>query len=76
MTILVRTLIDIVSEIPNTVPLQIELCKDSIEWAKETKRNFLRQRIETRLASLYKISNVVIDTLGTLKPGSSNPHWR
>jgi len=50
---IVRTLIDIVSEIPNTVPLQIELCKDSIEWAKETKRSFLRQRIETRLASLY-----------------------
>jgi len=49
---IVRTLIDIISEIPNTLPLQIELCKDSIEWAKETKRNFLRQRIETRLASL------------------------
>jgi len=50
---IVRTLIDLVSEIPNTGSLQIELCKESIEWAKETKRSFLRQRIETRLASLY-----------------------
>lgn len=50
---IVRTLIDLVADIPNSVQLQIELCKESIQWAKDTKRNFLRQRIETRLASLY-----------------------
>jgi len=50
---IVRTLIDLVSEIPKTEQLQIDLCKESIQWAKDTKRNFLRQRIETRLASLY-----------------------
>jgi len=33
--------------------LQIELCKESIEWAKAETRTFLRQRIETRLADLY-----------------------
>jgi len=50
---IVRSLIDLVAEIEGTTELQIELCKESIEWAKETKRNFLRQRIETRLAALY-----------------------
>jgi len=49
----VRSLIEIVSKVPGTAQLQIELCKDSIEWCKNEKRTFLRQRIETKLASLY-----------------------
>jgi hypothetical protein len=49
----VRTLIDLVARIPNTINLQIELCQESIEWAKGEQRTFLRQRIEARLASLY-----------------------
>lgn len=48
-----RTLIDLVARIPNTINLQIELCQESIEWAKGEQRTFLRQRIEARLASLY-----------------------
>jgi hypothetical protein len=58
-----------VSEIPKTEALQIELCKESIQWAKETKRNFLRQRIETRLASLYldaRQFQVALDLINTL----------
>lgn len=50
---IVRSLIDFVSEIEGTHALQTKLCLETIEWAKETKRNFLRQRIETRLAALY-----------------------
>jgi len=50
---IVHTLIDLVARIPNTVQLQIELCLESIEWAKSEQRTFLRQRIEARLASLY-----------------------
>jgi len=50
---IVRSLIDYVSEIEGTHALQTKLCLETIEWAKETKRNFLRQRIETRLAALY-----------------------
>jgi 26S proteasome regulatory subunit N6 len=46
-------LIEITAEIPNTQAIQIELCNDSIRWARETERNFLRHRIESRLASLY-----------------------
>eukprot|EP01100_Stratorugosa_tubuloviscum_P011507 TRINITY_DN513_c0_g1_i1.p1 TRINITY_DN513_c0_g1~~TRINITY_DN513_c0_g1_i1.p1 ORF type:complete len:390 (+),score=169.27 TRINITY_DN513_c0_g1_i1:79-1248(+) len=50
---IIRTLIDIIAKLPDTLQLQVELCKESISWAKEEKRNFLRQRIEARLAALY-----------------------
>lgn len=46
-------MIDVVAEIPNTTQLQIDLCKESIQWSIDTKRKFLRQRIETRLSELY-----------------------
>jgi hypothetical protein len=39
-------------KIPNSVKEQIDDCKEIIEWAKEEKRIFLLQRIETRLARL------------------------
>jgi len=48
----VRTIIEKVGEVPNSSELQITLCKESIEWANQEKRRFLRQRIEARLASL------------------------
>lgn len=36
-----------------TPPLQVQLCKDCIEWAKQEKRAFLRQSLEARLIALY-----------------------
>jgi 26S proteasome regulatory subunit N6 len=50
---IVRSLIDSLSLIPGSLRLQIEMCQSTIEWCKEGKRSFLRQRIETRLAALY-----------------------
>ncbi len=33
--------------------LQLEVCKEQVQWAQSEKRTFLRQRIEVRLATLY-----------------------
>lgn len=49
---LVWTLIGMVAEIPNSLDLQIDLCKESIAWAKAEKRTFLRHKIESKLAEL------------------------
>jgi len=60
---IVRSLIDFISEIPNTINLQIELCKESIAWTKDTKRVFLRQRIESKLAALLLDAKEYIQAL-------------
>ncbi len=33
--------------------IQVDVCKEQVEWAKSEKRTFLRQRIELRLAALH-----------------------
>eukprot|EP00747_Dinoflagellata_sp_TGD_P164167 gnl/TRDRNA2_/TRDRNA2_183713_c0_seq1.p1 gnl/TRDRNA2_/TRDRNA2_183713_c0~~gnl/TRDRNA2_/TRDRNA2_183713_c0_seq1.p1 ORF type:complete len:447 (-),score=126.32 gnl/TRDRNA2_/TRDRNA2_183713_c0_seq1:118-1458(-) len=50
---IVRTLIDLLSKIPGSEQLQIQMCQDCIEWCKGEKRTFLRQRVESRLAALF-----------------------
>ncbi|OLL23976.1 putative 26S proteasome regulatory subunit rpn6 [Neolecta irregularis DAH-3] len=50
---IVRNLIDLFSTLPETLPTQIEVTKDCIEWAINLKRIFLKQSLETRLVSLY-----------------------
>lgn len=50
---LVRTMIDYIKAIPDTVQTQVDVTKESIEWAVSEKRVFLRQNLETRLVSLY-----------------------
>jgi len=64
---IVRKLIDLLSDIPNSESLQIDMCKDCIEWCKVEKRTFLRQRVETRLASLYLSVNKYQDALQILE---------
>lgn len=49
----VRTLIDQSALIPNSIAFQTRLCEDSIQWCKEEKRTFLKQRLETKLLALY-----------------------
>ena len=48
----VRTLLDLFAAIPDSIPIQIEATKESAEWAKNDKRIFLKQNLETRLVAL------------------------
>ena len=65
---IVRTVIDCIARIPGSTGVQVEVCKQQVEWAKNEKRTFLRQRIELRLATLYletKDYKASLDLIGT-----------
>mmetsp|Transcript_4857 Transcript_4857/g.5609 ORF Transcript_4857/g.5609 Transcript_4857/m.5609 type:complete len:429 (+) Transcript_4857:235-1521(+) len=48
----VKTIFDKLQLIPGTEEEQITICEEYIEYFKEDKRSFLRQRFETKLAAL------------------------
>jgi len=54
---LVRGLVDMFLDIDraegSTGEAEVQLCQECIEWAKEEKRTFLRQSLESRLVGLY-----------------------
>merc|ERR1712062_228967 len=53
---LVRGLVDMFLEMERSDSRgdrEVQLCKECIEWAKEEKRTFLRQSLESRLVGLY-----------------------
>ncbi|TPX13176.1 uncharacterized protein E0L32_006376 [Thyridium curvatum] len=50
---LVRQLLDLFEDIPNSIEIQISVTKSCIEWATSERRGFLRQNLETRLVTLY-----------------------
>ncbi|XP_074659625.1 26S proteasome non-ATPase regulatory subunit 11-like [Tubulanus polymorphus] len=50
---LVRGLVDQFLDMEAGTGEEVELCKECIEWAKDEKRTFLRQALETRLVALY-----------------------
>ncbi|CAG8466071.1 3652_t:CDS:10 [Dentiscutata erythropus] len=60
---IVKTLIDLFAEIPETLPLQIEICKETIDWSVQEKRIFLKQSLETRLVALYLDNKMYHDAL-------------
>jgi 26S proteasome regulatory subunit N6 len=63
---LVRGLLDGMSKIPDSLELQIELCKESVEWTITEKRTFLRQRLQTKLCELYRIQKEYTEALTLL----------
>jgi len=63
----VRSLIEYLAKIPGSQSLQIEMCKDCIEWCKGEKRTFLRQRVETRLAALLLEEQKYQDAMAILE---------
>ena len=48
--------------VPNTIDLQIELCEFLIHWCKQENRNFLRYKIEVKLAQLQyeKVCSILL----------------
>lgn len=50
---LVRQLVDLFLDMDAATGLEVDLCLECIEWAKQEKRTFLRQSLESRLIALY-----------------------
>lgn len=50
---IVRVLIETLGRCTGSGEILLALCRDVVQWCREEKRTFLRQRVETRLAALY-----------------------
>jgi len=66
---LVRGLVDMFLEMKSTTAqddngeLGVQVCKECIQWAKDERRTFLRQSLESRLIGLYYDTNRFKDAL-------------
>lgn len=54
---IVRNILAIVEAIPDSLDVQITLCKDVIAWCEAEKRTFLRQRIEAKVGGILSTSH-------------------
>ncbi|CAH0059527.1 unnamed protein product [Clonostachys solani] len=60
---LVRQLLDIFRDIPNSTDIEIAVTKDCIEWATSERRAFQRQDLEVRLVTLHMTKQSWYDAL-------------
>lgn len=60
---LVRSLVDLFLDLEAGTGIEVQLCKDCIDWAKQEKRTFLRQSLEARLIALYFDTGMFSDAL-------------
>lgn len=60
---LVRSLVDLFLDLEAGTGIEVQLCKDCIEWSKQEKRTFLRQSLEARLIALYFDTKMYTDAL-------------
>ncbi|CAG4940555.1 unnamed protein product [Parnassius mnemosyne] len=60
---LVRSLVDFFLDLEAGIGIEVQLCKECIEWAKEERRTFLRQSLEARLIALYYDTGMFTEAL-------------
>ncbi|GJN74310.1 26S proteasome non-ATPase regulatory subunit 11 [Purpureocillium lilacinum] len=60
---LVRQLLDLFKDIPNSTDTEVYVTKDCIEWATAERRAFQRQDLEVRLVALYMTKQSYYDAL-------------
>lgn len=60
---LVRSLVDLFLDLEAGTGIEVQLCKECIDWAKQEKRTFLRQALEARLIALYFDTNMYTEAL-------------
>lgn len=60
---LVRSLVDYFLDLEAGIGIEVQLCKECIEWAKEERRTFLRQSLEARLIALYFDTSMYAEAL-------------
>lgn len=65
---IVRQLLDLFSEIPNTLDSQTAVIQSCIEWAIAERRSFLRQNLQVRLVAIYMQKQTYYDALTLINP--------
>ncbi|KAF1854816.1 hypothetical protein Lal_00009397 [Lupinus albus] len=63
---LVRQLLDLIKEIPDSTDVEISVTKDCIEWATAERRAFQRQDLEVRLVTLQMAKQSYYEALGLI----------